>query len=93
MPAKAKAKAKGAASKKSRAKSRPQPRPQKESPAAESSRDAERDAQNFTRGILIRGEAARPDEGGNLPSGATHEIVGEDEEGLPVIERKRYSAF
>lgn len=87
------AKAKGATARKSRAKSRPKAKPAEETQAAESNRDAERDAQNFTRGILIRGEAARPDESGNLPSGATHEIVGEDEEGLPVIERRRYSAF
>jgi hypothetical protein len=53
----------------------------------------ERAAQTFKRGVLIRGEAAVPDESGNLPPGTTHEIVGEDEQGLPVIERRRYSAF
>jgi hypothetical protein len=55
--------------------------------------ESKRDARNFTRGVIIRGEAAEPDESGNLPPGATHEIVGEDEQGLPVIERRRFSTF
>lgn len=90
------AKAKGAqASKKSRdSKSRPQPKAEDETTAAaDSPLESERDARNFTRGVIIRGEAAKPDEEGKLPPGATHEIVGEDEEGLPIIKRSRYSAF
>jgi hypothetical protein len=85
------AKGKGASPKKSGGKSSRKAKPD-DSTAAE---DAipESAAQTFTRGVLIRGEAAKPDEGGDLPAGATHEIVGEDEEGLPVIERRRYSAF
>jgi hypothetical protein len=88
------AKGKDASSKKSGGKSRQKTKPDDDTAttAAESS-IPERDAQTFTRGVIIRGEAARPDEGGDLPAGATHEIVGEDEKGLPVIERRRYSAF
>jgi hypothetical protein len=84
-------KGKGASSKKSGGQSRRKAKPD-DSTAAENS-IPEHDAQTFTRGVIIRGEAAKPDEGGDLPSGATHEIVGEDEKGLPVIERRRYSAF
>ena len=85
------AKGKGASPKKSGGESRPKAKPD-ESTASENA-IPERDAQTFTRGVIIRGEAAKPDESGDLPSGATHEIVGEDEKGLPVIERRRYSAF
>lgn len=94
------AKDKGASSRKSGGKSRQKAKPRPSSPEKsddaappEAQTGAERDASNFTRGVLIRGEAARPDESGELPSGATHEIVGEDEEGTPVIQRRRYSAF
>lgn len=85
------AKGKGASSKKSGGKSRQKAKP--DDSAATENAIPERAAETFTRGVIIRGEAARPDEGGDLPSGATHEIVGEDEKGLPVIERRRYSAF
>jgi hypothetical protein len=89
------AKGKGASSKKSGGKSRRKAKPDESTAAQGSEENAipERAAQTFTRGVIIRGEAAKPDEGGDLPSGATHEIVGEDEQGLPVIERRRYSAF
>jgi hypothetical protein len=93
------AKGKGASSKKSgghsRQKTKPASSPKAESstPAVAEATESKRDAENFTRGVIIRGEAAVPDEGGDLPPGATHEIVGEDEKGLPVIERRRYSAF
>jgi hypothetical protein len=49
-------------------------------------------AQRFVRDLLIRGEAARPTPDGDLPPGATHRIVEEDEEGgLPTVERERFS--
>jgi hypothetical protein len=44
----------------------------------------------FVRGVVIRGEAASPGADGKLPPGATHEIVGTDAEGEPVIERRRF---
>lgn len=39
------------------------------------------------RGVLIRGEAAKRDKDGKLPSGATHELV----DGKPVRARYRIS--
>jgi len=48
-------------------------------------------AERFVKDILTRGEAAKPDEHGRLPSGATHEIVEECEGELPKIKRKRFS--
>ena len=50
-------------------------------------------AERFVRDVLIRGEAARPDPHGKLPSGATHEIVEEREGELPKIQRKRFSMY
>jgi len=44
----------------------------------------------FVAGLIARGEAARPDENGNLPAGATHELV-EDEAGRTVARRRRFS--
>lgn len=49
-------------------------------------------AEQFIRGVLIRGEGAPPDEEGELPPGATH-VVKEDEEGRPEIERDRFSLY
>ena len=46
--------------------------------------------EKFVRDLLIRGEAAKPDEHGNLPSGATHEIVEEKEGELPKVKRRRF---
>ncbi len=54
------------------------------------------DEELYTRNVLIRGEAARPDEEGELPPEATHEIVEGDEERegeLPEIRRRRFSAY
>jgi hypothetical protein len=45
--------------------------------------------QAFFKGILARGEAVPA--GQPLPPGATHEIVGQDEEGNPILARRRYS--
>jgi hypothetical protein len=48
---------------------------------------------SFVRGLMARGEAARPDAQGRLPSGATHEIVGETADGLPIVVRRRFSKY
>ena len=47
----------------------------------------------FERGILERGEAAVADEYGKLPPGVTHEIVGHDAAGRPILKRRRFSAL
>jgi hypothetical protein len=44
----------------------------------------------FIRGLIERGEAAKADEHGNLPPGATHEIVGVAPSGLPIVIRRRF---
>lgn len=49
-----------------------------------------RAAEHFTRGVLTRGEAAKSQEG-ELPPGATHEIIEEKEGELPKIRRRRFS--
>lgn len=43
----------------------------------------------FVQGTLARGEAVPA--GQSLPPGATHEIVGKDDEGTPILQRRRYS--
>ena len=43
----------------------------------------------FIRGLVARGEAARPNPDGSLPKGATHEIIGEAGNGLPIVRRRR----
>jgi hypothetical protein len=57
--------------------------------------DEERAEEKFVEDSLTRGDAAKPDEEGNLPPGATHEIVeeGDEAEGKPPkIKRRRFSA-
>lgn len=49
-------------------------------------------AEHFVRGVITRGEAAKP-VAGELPPGATHEIVEENEGELPKIKRRRFSLF
>jgi len=51
--------------------------------------------ERFTRDLLVRGEAAYPDEHGHLPSEATHEIVeGSEKEGkLPKVKRRLFKMF
>jgi hypothetical protein len=44
----------------------------------------------FVRGLLARGEAARPNPDGSLPKGATHEIIGQTDNGLPIVIRRRF---
>ena len=59
-----------------------------------SDRDRQQKAKEaFERGILERGEAAVADEHGKLPPGVTHEIVGHDAAGRPILKRRRFSAF
>jgi hypothetical protein len=50
-------------------------------------------ARRFVRDLLIRGEAQRPNSKGNLPSGATHVIVEENEDDLPTVKRERFSLY
>jgi hypothetical protein len=50
-------------------------------------------ATRFVRDLLIRGEAAKPTQSGDLPPGVTHRIVEDDEEGLPTVERERFSLY
>jgi hypothetical protein len=44
----------------------------------------------FVHGLMARGEAAKLDPDGSLPKGATHEIVGEAQNGLPIVRRRRF---
>jgi len=46
----------------------------------------------FIKGLIERGEAAKADDNGNLPPGATHEIVGVSPSGLPIVVRRRLYA-
>lgn len=55
-----------------------------------SSEKTRRAEEAFVRGLIERGEAARADENGNLPPGATHEIIGTSESGLPIVVRRRF---
>ncbi|HYR29624.1 MAG TPA: hypothetical protein VEU30_14230 [Thermoanaerobaculia bacterium] len=51
--------------------------------------------ERFTRDLLVRGEAACPDDQGRLPSEATHEIVkGSEKEGkLPKVKRRLFKMY
>ena len=49
-----------------------------------------RAAKHFTRGVLTRGEAVKPQDG-ELPPGATHEIIESGQGELPRIRRRRFS--
>jgi len=51
------------------------------------------ETESFVKGLVDRREAAKADADGKLPPGATHEIVGETETGLPVVVRRRFSAY
>jgi hypothetical protein len=53
---------------------------------------AKRAEEAFIKGLIERGEAAKADENGNLPPGATHEIVGVSPSGLPIVVRRRFYA-
>lgn len=47
----------------------------------------------YVRALVERGEAVRLPQGGALPPGATHEIVGQTETGLPILRRRRFALF
>lgn len=54
--------------------------------------DEEKAAERFVEDLLVRGEAAWPDAQGNLPPGATHEIVEDPGGGKPPkVKRRRFS--
>ena len=63
---------------------------QKDIEKTTSSEKAKRAEEAFIRGLIERGEAAKADEHGNLPPGATHEIIGISESGLPIVVRRRF---
>lgn len=44
---------------------------------------------SFVQALVARGQAARANPDGTLPKGATHEIVGTTEKGLPILRRRR----
>ena len=48
---------------------------------------------DFVQDLVARGDAVPPAADGSLPSGATHEVVGKQADGTPVVRRKRFSAF
>lgn len=59
----------------------------------EAADDSDAAEQVFLKGVLARREAAKPVDG-ELPAGATHEIVEDDREGAaPKIRRSRFKAF
>jgi hypothetical protein len=62
-------------------------------PARETQRAVRRSSAelHFTETTILRGEAVEPGE--PLPSGATHEIAGQDDCGQPVLKRKRFSIY
>ncbi len=67
--------------------------PKEKGPAKVSDEErAKRAEEAFIRGLIERGEAAKADEHGNLPPGATHEIVGVSPSGLPIVVRRRFYA-
>jgi hypothetical protein len=68
-----------------------------EAPAGPGAYDDEDEArrraeEKFVEGVVARGEAAEAEDG-ELPPGATHEIVEEGEGKPPRIVRRRFSAF
>jgi hypothetical protein len=66
-------------------------KPQKKGKKPMEKTDEEKAAERFVEDLLIRGEAAYPDAQGNLPSGATHEIVKEPEGKPKKVRRRRFS--
>ena len=54
-------------------------------------RSEQEDEERFAAELIRRGEAARRDEAGRLPPGATHEIVQDDPDKPPRIARRRFS--
>ena len=60
---------------------------------AEEPREQDAAERKFVEDTLVRGEAAKPDEEGNLPLDATHELVEDEEDGPPTLRRRRFRAF
>jgi hypothetical protein len=50
-------------------------------------------AERFVEGVLVRGEAEKPNPDGKLPQNATHAIVEENPDGTTKIKRARFKAF
>ena len=53
--------------------------------------EATPEERRYVEDLVARGEAAEPDAEGNLPPGATHEIIGRRRDGLPRVRRRRFS--
>ena len=51
----------------------------------------DRETQSFVMGLVARGQAVRANKDGSLPPGATHEIVGETDKGMPILRRRRFA--
>ena len=62
----------------------------KRRPPADESPD-ERAARAYVDALIARGEAAEPDEHGDLPEGATHELY-TDAKGRRRVRRRRFFA-
>ena len=60
---------------------------------ADEPRDDEQtpEEKRFVDDLVTRGEAAEADADGNLPPGATHEIVERREDGSVRVKRRRFS--
>jgi len=48
---------------------------------------------SFRIASVVRGDAVPAGAGGKLPSGATHELKGYDKQGIPIIQRRRFSVM
>jgi hypothetical protein len=51
----------------------------------------DRETQSFVMGLVARGQAVHANKDGSLPPGATHEIVGETDQGMPILRRRRFA--
>jgi hypothetical protein len=52
----------------------------------ESKKEANR---RYVQSLIAQGQAVPA--GQPLPPGATHQIIGQDKDGLPIVQRKRFS--
>jgi hypothetical protein len=62
----------------------------KPKPKAKAAKPMSKDEAAYVETVIATGEAARLDEKGKLPAGATHKIV-EDEAGNVKVVRRRFS--
>jgi hypothetical protein len=46
---------------------------------------------SFVQALVARGQAVKANKDGSLPPGATHEIVGQTDNGLPILRRRRFA--